>query len=67
MRPGFVSHQRGISPQCNAHDPLPRSRHPGHTCGSRGEAGDRYEGVTLAFVNPVNGEPVFPTLATKSE
>ena len=28
-----------------------------------GEKGDAYEGITLAFVNPVNGAPVFPTLA----
>jgi gentisate 1,2-dioxygenase len=27
------------------------------------EKGDPYEGVTLAFVNPVTGAPVFPTLA----
>ena len=28
----------------------------------RKEAGDPYEGITLRFVNPANGEPVFPTL-----
>ena len=28
----------------------------------RGEPGDRYEGITLRFVNPVTGAPVFPTL-----
>ena len=28
----------------------------------RGEAGDAHEGVTLEFVNPVTGGPVFPTL-----
>jgi gentisate 1,2-dioxygenase len=27
------------------------------------EPGDPYEGITLEFINPVNGEPVFPTLA----
>lgn len=27
------------------------------------EAGDPYEGITLGFVNPVNGEALFPTLA----
>ena len=26
------------------------------------EAGDPYEGITLHFVNPVNGQPLFPTL-----
>ena len=28
----------------------------------RDEAGDPYEGVTLDFVNPATGAPVFPTL-----
>ena len=28
----------------------------------RGEKGDPHEGVTLEFVDPTNGEPVFPTL-----
>jgi gentisate 1,2-dioxygenase len=27
------------------------------------EAGDPYEGISLNFVNPVNGGPLFPTLA----
>jgi gentisate 1,2-dioxygenase len=27
------------------------------------EEGDPYEGIILAFVNPVNGDPVFPTLS----
>ena len=29
----------------------------------RREAGDPYEGITVSFVNPVTGAPVFPTLA----
>jgi gentisate 1,2-dioxygenase len=36
---------------------------PGFVSALAGEAGDPYEGVTLAFVNPVNGDPVFPTLS----
>ena len=28
--------------------------------GLAGEAGDPYEGITLRFVNPANGAPVFP-------
>jgi gentisate 1,2-dioxygenase len=31
--------------------------------GLASEPGDPYEGISLAFINPVNGEPVFPTLA----
>jgi gentisate 1,2-dioxygenase len=29
----------------------------------RGEKGDPHEGITLEFVDPTNGQPVFPTLA----
>ena len=31
------------------------------------EARDPYEGMTLDFVNPVNGGPVFPTLAYRAQ
>jgi len=62
MLPGFVSHQRGIgqgtSPVfhyrgAQIRDVLDRMRR---------EAGDPYEAITLRFVNPANGAPVFPTL-----
>ena len=61
MVPGFVSHQRGI-----ARHATPMIHYRGAEirkalAGLAKEAGDPYEGITLAFVNPVNGEPVFPT------
>jgi gentisate 1,2-dioxygenase len=60
--PGFVSHQRGIG-----HETTPvfhyRGTHIREALDAmRGEAGDPYEGITLRFVNPANGAPVFPTL-----
>jgi gentisate 1,2-dioxygenase len=60
--PGFVSHQRGIGKGAN-----PMIHYRGADIrrqleALRGEAGDPYEGITLKFVNPVNGQPVFPTL-----
>jgi gentisate 1,2-dioxygenase len=62
MLPGFVSHQRGIG-----HDTSPVFHYRGAQIRDaldrmRGEAGDPYEGITLRFVNPANGAPVFPTL-----
>jgi gentisate 1,2-dioxygenase len=63
MRPTFASHQRGMSSRAT-----PMIHYRGadvRAALSRlaGEPGDPYEGITLEFVNPVNGEPVFPTLA----
>jgi gentisate 1,2-dioxygenase len=60
--PAFVSHQRG-----NGHDPSPLIHYRGAEVletlrGLREEAGDPHEGITINFVNPVNGEPVFKTL-----
>jgi len=62
MLPGFVSHQRGIG-----HDTSPVFHYRGAQIRDaldrmRGETGDPYEGITLRFVNPANGAPVFPTL-----
>ncbi len=61
--PGFVSHQRGIG-----RDTSPMIHYRGADVrqaldGLRGEAGDPYEGITVNFVNPATGRPVFPTLA----
>lgn len=61
--PGFVSHQRGIG-----RDTSPMIHYRGRDVrqaldGLRGEAGDPHEGITVAFVNPATGGPVFPTLA----
>jgi gentisate 1,2-dioxygenase len=62
MLPGFVSHRRGIG-----HDTSPVFHYRGAEIRAalaalREEAGDPYEGVTIDFVNPANGAPVFPTL-----
>ncbi|HVB17438.1 MAG TPA: cupin domain-containing protein, partial [Stellaceae bacterium] len=67
MLPGFVSHARGIG-----HDISPVFHYRGSDIRSaldrlRGEAGDLYEGITLRFVNPANGAPVFPTLGYSAQ
>jgi gentisate 1,2-dioxygenase len=63
LLPGFVSHQRGIGAGAT-----PMIHYRGADirkalAGLADEAGDPYEGITLRFVNPANGAPVFPTLA----
>jgi gentisate 1,2-dioxygenase len=60
--PGFVSHQRGIG-----RDTTPMIHYRGADIraaleGLRRQAGDPHEGITLKFVNPATGGPVFPTL-----
>jgi gentisate 1,2-dioxygenase len=60
--PGFVAHQRGIG-----HFTSPVFHYRGDAIRAaldalRDEAGDPYEGITLRFVNPATGEPVFATL-----
>ncbi len=60
--PGFVSHRRGIG-----RDTSPVFHYRGGAIraaldGLSGEAGDPYEGITVSFVNPATGAPVFPTL-----
>ncbi|MGH7100249.1 MAG: cupin domain-containing protein, partial [Stellaceae bacterium] len=60
--PGFVSHRRGFG---RAVAPMFRYRGVDireALAGLRGEAGDPYEGITVAFANPATGMPVFPTL-----
>jgi gentisate 1,2-dioxygenase len=63
LRPNFVSHRRGMSGEAT-----PMIHYRGvdirnALAGLAGEPGDPYEGISLTFVNPVNGDPVFPTLA----
>jgi gentisate 1,2-dioxygenase len=63
MVPGFVSHRRGIG-----HNGTPMIHYRGAEirkalAGLAKQAGDPYEGITLKFVNPVTGAPVFPTLS----
>ncbi|MEA3023311.1 MAG: gentisate 1,2-dioxygenase, partial [Alphaproteobacteria bacterium] len=63
LMPGFVSHQRGIGRGAN---PMIHYRGADVLAALRAlskEKGDPYEGITLGFVNPVTGAPVFPTLA----
>jgi gentisate 1,2-dioxygenase len=60
--PGFVSHRRGFGREV-----APLFRYRGVDIraaldGLRGEAGDPYEGITVDFIDPVAGKPVFPTL-----
>jgi gentisate 1,2-dioxygenase len=61
MVPGFVSHTLGMAggtPMIHYRGADIRAA----LAGLAGEDGDPYEGITLAFVNPVNGDPLFPTL-----
>ena len=67
MLPGFVSHARGIGRQTS-----PVFHYRGADIRAaldalRGEAGDPYEGVTIAFANPASGAPVFPTLGYSAQ
>jgi gentisate 1,2-dioxygenase len=63
MLPGFVSHQRGISRHATPMIHYRGADIRDALAGLAKETGDPYEGITLAFVNPVNGDPVFPTLS----
>ena len=65
--PGFVSHRRGFG-----RDVAPMFRYRGSEIRQaleelRGEAGDPYEGITVDFVNPATGGPVFPTLGYRAQ
>ena len=67
MLPGFLSHSRGIG-----HDTSPVFHYRGIEIREaldalRGETGDPYEGITLNFVNPATGAPVFPTLGYSAQ
>lgn len=60
--PDFVSHRRGIG-----HDTSPVFHYRGAAIREtldalKGEAGDPYEGLSVRFVNPATGAPVFPTM-----
>jgi len=62
MIPGFVTHQRGFGRKTS-----PMIHYRGSDIRAaleqlRSEPGDAYEAVTLKFVNPATGAPVFPTL-----
>jgi gentisate 1,2-dioxygenase len=62
MLPGFVSHQRGISGHATPMIHYRGADIRSALAGLAQETGDPYEGITLDFVNPVNGDPLFPTL-----
>ena len=60
--PSFISHQRGFG-----HGTSPVFQYRGKEIRQtldalRSETGDPYEGITLRFVNPATGAPIFPTL-----
>ena len=62
LLPSFVSHQRGFG-----QDTTPMFQYRGAEVKKtldalRNETGDPYEGISLRFVNPATGAPVFPTL-----
>ncbi len=62
MKPRFVSHQRGWG-----HDPTPMIHLRGEDVRETlarlvREKGDPFEGITLQFVNPVTGQPVYKTM-----
>ncbi|MGP0089318.1 MAG: cupin domain-containing protein [Xanthobacteraceae bacterium] len=62
MIPGFVTHQRGFGRKTS---PMIHYRGVDTRLALeqlRGEMGDAYEAITLKFVNPATGGPVFPTL-----
>ena len=62
VTPAFVSPRRGFG-----HDTTPMFHYRGAEvrralAALRNETGDPYEGISLRFVNPATGAPVFPTL-----
>jgi gentisate 1,2-dioxygenase len=62
LLPAFVSHQRGFGQNVGPVFHY-RAKDIRETLDAlRGETGDPYEGITLRFVNPANGQPVFTTL-----
>jgi gentisate 1,2-dioxygenase len=65
--PGFVAHRRGFGREVT-----PMFRYRGRDIraaldGLREEASDPYEGITVAFVNPATGMPLFPTLGYSAQ
>ena len=62
LRPTFQSHQRGIGQNVSPFFQYRGKDVREALAAMRGAAGDPHEGVTLEFVNPVSGGPVFPTL-----
>ncbi len=60
--PSFVSHQRGIGRNTTPMIHFRGTDVRATLDGLRGETGDAYEAISLKFVNPITGGPVFPTL-----
>ena len=65
--PGFVGHARGIGQATSPvfHYRGADIREALDALGS--ETGDPYEGITIDFVNPATGDPVFPTLGYSAQ
>ena len=62
LRPSFMSHQRGIGQNVSPVFQYRGADVRAALSAMRGETGDPHEGVSVEFVNPTNGGPVFPTL-----
>lgn len=62
MVPRFVSGTRGIGKKTSPYFHYRGADIREALAAMRGEDGDPREGITLDFVNPVNGEPLFATL-----
>ena len=62
LRPAFASHQRGIGQNVSPFFQYRGVDVRAALAAMRGETGDPCEGITLDFVNPATGGPVFPTL-----
>jgi len=65
--PSFTAHSRGLG-----HGTTPMFQYRGAEIraaldGLRKEEGDPYEAISLAFVNPATGGPLFPTMAYSAQ
>ena len=67
LKPDFGSHRRG-----SGHNPTPMIHFRGTDIrealdGLRDEEGDAYEGIVMQFVNPLTGQPVYPTMDYRAQ
>jgi gentisate 1,2-dioxygenase len=62
LLPGFVAHRRGFGQATSPYIHYRGADVVAALEGLKREDGDPFEGLTLAFVNPATGGPVFPTL-----
>ena len=67
LKPDFGSHRRG-----SGHNPTPMIHFRGTDIrealdGLRDEEGDAYEGIVMQFINPLTGQPVYPTMDYRAQ